>query len=408
MYWTEIKHLVQVKDSHCPRSTRAARRQPDSINNSVSTLPSSPSGSRSRSSSSRKFVKVSNKGYRHHQLRRTSTSLNEIFNMNNSQPPFQRNNDPFGSFNTRVGGFGKMTRSGKQVGRNRRLTELERQELESNKKLVLERLEEETSLIKDSKHPILLEFEKNFEIGKMIRLDQLEKRFNRLIESLEILNVDRQDRVWKSWNESRVRMRSEMILKCQIELSRAPFEFLISTDTTNLQAIFHLTEPPKQSIPKFISSSNAVKILDLNEPLDKSYHQSKDHNSKTTKTISSGGTDRMTRAKSKRLKMVEQESVKICNNKFEIERLMIEDLRKKRLNQSFKPVDDDDDDDQNGSIKVSKTRINDQTDTKALFNLDQTSDLNHRFIRRSFTPFDWNLNDKEIKDDLTFLRNHIR
>jgi len=119
---------------------------------------------------------------------------------------------------------------------------------------LLENLQQEEELIKASQHPILLSLQENVDIAKELRLNQARQKFQQLGTYLDRLNYERQQRIWDTWKDAKIRLQTEMIVDCQIRLNRAPFEFLISDDTTNLQAIFHLTPTPTPAyLPKILS-----------------------------------------------------------------------------------------------------------------------------------------------------------
>ncbi|WAQ85766.1 hypothetical protein PtA15_6A395 [Puccinia triticina] len=160
-------------------------------------------------------------------------------------------------------GLLRNQRGNPKLNRSRRLTDSQKKELEQTRLKLLENLQEEEELIKSSQHPILISLEENVEIGKELRLSQARKKFEQLNTYLDRLNYERQQRIWDTWTDSKIRIQTEMIVDCQIRLNRAPFEFLISNDTTNLQAIFHLTPTPPASYLKPIFSLNRPDLKEV-------------------------------------------------------------------------------------------------------------------------------------------------
>ncbi|PLW17469.1 hypothetical protein PCANC_14826 [Puccinia coronata f. sp. avenae] len=146
---------------------------------------------------------------------------------------------------------------------HRRLTEAQKKELEQTRLKLLENLQQEEELIRSSQHPILISLEENVEIAKKIRMAQAKHKFEQLGVYLDRLLVERQQRIWDTWKDAKIRLHTEMTVDCQIRLNRAPFEFLISNDTTNLQAIFHLTPTPPPAYHQTILSINRPDLQEI-------------------------------------------------------------------------------------------------------------------------------------------------
>ncbi|PLW53571.1 hypothetical protein PCANC_06713 [Puccinia coronata f. sp. avenae] len=143
------------------------------------------------------------------------------------------------------------------------LTEAQKKELEQTRLKLLENLQQEEELIRSSQHPILISLEENVEIAKKIRMAQAKHKFEQLGVYLDRLLVERQQRIWDTWKDAKIRLHTEMTVDCQIRLNRAPFEFLISNDTTNLQAIFHLTPTPPPAYHQTILSINRPDLQEI-------------------------------------------------------------------------------------------------------------------------------------------------
>ncbi|KNZ62278.1 hypothetical protein VP01_1291g4 [Puccinia sorghi] len=124
-------------------------------------------------------------------------------------------------------------RGNPKLNRARRLTEAQKKELEQTRLKLLESLQQEEELIKASQHPILLSLQENVDIAKELRLTQARQKFQQLGAYLDRLNYERQQRIWDTWKDAKIKLQTEMIVDCQIRLNRAPFEFLISNDTTS-------------------------------------------------------------------------------------------------------------------------------------------------------------------------------
>ncbi|KAH9812557.1 hypothetical protein DFH28DRAFT_930980 [Melampsora americana] len=145
----------------------------------------------------------------------------------------------------------RCSRSVSHTPRSRRLTEQQKQEIEQKRlKLsvyhrLLASLDEEEEMIRSSTHPLLVELQANVDRGRNVKLRQAHLKHEALKAYFGRLQHEQEQRVWATWADEKVQLRSELLLKCQIQLARAPFEFVMSNETSNLQAMFHLSPPPK-------------------------------------------------------------------------------------------------------------------------------------------------------------------
>ncbi|EGG13180.1 uncharacterized protein MELLADRAFT_76247 [Melampsora larici-populina 98AG31] len=139
----------------------------------------------------------------------------------------------------------RCSRSVSHTPRSRRLTEQQKQEIEQKRLKLLASLDEEEEMIRSSTHPLLVELQANIDRGRHVKLRQAHLKHEALKTYLGRQQHEQEQRVWATWADEKVRLRSELLVKCQIQLARAPFEFVMSNETSNLQAMFHLSPPPK-------------------------------------------------------------------------------------------------------------------------------------------------------------------
>lgn len=139
----------------------------------------------------------------------------------------------------------RCSRSVSHTPRSRRLTEQQKQEIEQKRLKLLASLDEEEEMIRSSTHPLLVELQANIDRGRHVKLRQAHLKHEALKAYFGRQQHEQEQRVWATWADEKVRLRSELLLKCQIQLARAPFEFVMSNETSNLQAMFHLSPPPK-------------------------------------------------------------------------------------------------------------------------------------------------------------------
>ncbi|KAG0149135.1 hypothetical protein CROQUDRAFT_669413 [Cronartium quercuum f. sp. fusiforme G11] len=136
------------------------------------------------------------------------------------------------------------SRSTSHTPRSRRLTDLQKQEIEQKRTKLLASLDEEEAMIRSSSHPLLVELQANIDRGRLLKLRQAQLRHEALKAYLARQHEEQEERIWSTWTDEKVKLRSELLLKCQLQLARAPFDFVMSNDTSNLQAMFHLTPLP--------------------------------------------------------------------------------------------------------------------------------------------------------------------
>ncbi|KAI9629721.1 hypothetical protein KEM48_012631 [Puccinia striiformis f. sp. tritici PST-130] len=127
----------------------------------------------------------------------------------------------------------------------RRLTDIQKKQIQETKVQLLEDLSKEEELINDNIHPLLNSLSRNLDLAKQIKLNQSRFKFVKASQNLSNSNFERLQRIYQSCNDKKIRIQSDLIDEYQKRINRAPFEFLISNDTTNLQAIFHLTPTPR-------------------------------------------------------------------------------------------------------------------------------------------------------------------
>ncbi|POW05972.1 hypothetical protein PSHT_10546 [Puccinia striiformis] len=161
----------------------------------------------------------------------------------------------------------------------RRLTDIQKKQIQETKVQLLEDLSKEEELINDNIHPLLNSLSRNLDLAKQIKLNQSRFKFVKASQNLSNSNFERLQRIYQSCNDKKIRIQSDLIDEYQKKINRAPFEFLISNDTTNLQAIFHLTPTPRPTYQ--ISATDQETTNQEGKPEPNGIHNHNHHHANT-------------------------------------------------------------------------------------------------------------------------------
>ncbi|KNF06404.1 hypothetical protein PSTG_00287 [Puccinia striiformis f. sp. tritici PST-78] len=161
----------------------------------------------------------------------------------------------------------------------RRLTDIQKKQIQETKVQLLEDLSKEEELINDNIHPLLNSLSRNLDLAKQIKLNQSRFKFVKASQNLSNSNFERLQRIYQSCNDKKIRIQSDLIDEYQKKINRAPFEFLISNDTTNLQAIFHLTPTPRPTYK--ISATDQEPTNQEGKPEPNGIHNHNHHHANT-------------------------------------------------------------------------------------------------------------------------------